>query len=65
MPEITTEDLKTERLLLRVEEAAEIIGLSRAKLYELLTDGRIPSIKLGRSRRIGIRQQQKWSGLSE
>jgi excisionase family DNA binding protein len=60
MSEITTGDLKTERLLLRVEEAAEVMGLSRAKVYELLTEGRIPSIKLGRSRRIPVSALKGW-----
>lgn len=42
----------TDRLLLRVEEAAELLGLSRAYVYELLGTGAIPSVKIGRSRRI-------------
>lgn len=31
-------------------EAASALGISRARLYELLTDGTIPSVKLGRRR---------------
>jgi excisionase family DNA binding protein len=41
-----------DRLLLRVEEAAEMIGVSRARLYELLAAGEIASIKIGASRRV-------------
>lgn len=40
------------RLAYSPAEAAQLLGLSRARLYELLTDGSIPSLKIGRSRRI-------------
>ena len=36
------------------------MGLSRAKVYELLTDGRIPSIKLVRARRIPVSTPKGW-----
>ena len=49
-----------ERLLFRVEEAAEIVGLSRSKTYELVLCGEIPSIKVGRSRRISRVQLEQW-----
>lgn len=39
-------------LLHRPEEAARMLGLSRATLYRLLSDGRISSVRIGRSRRI-------------
>lgn len=41
-----------ERILLRVEEAAEAAGLSRAAMYGLVLGGVIPSIKVGRARRV-------------
>lgn len=39
-------------VLLRPEVAAERLSVSRATVYELLAEGRIESIKIGRSRRI-------------
>lgn len=39
-------------LLHTVEEAAQRLRLSRAKVYALVMDGTIPSVKVGRSRRI-------------
>ncbi len=42
------------RLLLRPEEGAEAIGVSRARFYELMAAGHIKSIKIGRSRRVPI-----------
>lgn len=42
------------KYLLRPEEAAEALGIGRAKTYELITSGQIRSIQIGRSRRIPI-----------
>lgn len=39
-------------LLLRPEEAAEVLSLSRATIYALMASGAIASVKIGRSRRI-------------
>lgn len=35
------------KYLYRVPEAAEATGISRSKLYELMSSGRIESVKLG------------------
>jgi excisionase family DNA binding protein len=43
-----------QRLLLTPAEAAEAIGVSRSKLYELLGAGQIQSVYVGRSRRIPV-----------
>jgi excisionase family DNA binding protein len=39
-------------LLLSPADAARLLAISRAKLYELLEDGSVPSVHIGRSRRI-------------
>lgn len=41
-----------DRLAYSVDEAAQALGISRARLYELIADGTIPSVKLGRRRLI-------------
>lgn len=41
-----------QRLLYRPTEAAEILGLSRSKVYELLGKGDLASITIGGVRRI-------------
>lgn len=38
--------------LMTVEQACEWIGLSRAKLYQLMEQGRLPYVKVGKARRI-------------
>ncbi len=35
-----------QRMALRVEEVAQLLGISRTKAYELVREGRIPSVKL-------------------
>jgi excisionase family DNA binding protein len=52
---------KSARLLWRPAEAAEAMGISRAKLYQLMAAGEVPSIQLGaRGRRIPIEGLQRW-----
>lgn len=42
----------SERLLLRVEEAAERLGIGRTLMYELVSRGDVESVPVGRLRRI-------------
>jgi excisionase family DNA binding protein len=41
-----------QRLAYSSLEAAQLLGLSRATVYNLMNSGELPSMKLGRSRRI-------------
>jgi excisionase family DNA binding protein len=50
----------SERLLLRPAEAAEVLGIGRATLYALVLDGSIPSVRIGRSRRISVEALRRW-----
>jgi excisionase family DNA binding protein len=43
---------RMETLLLRPEQAAESLSLSRTTVFELLRTGELASVKIGRSRRI-------------
>ena len=40
--------MDTDRLTLTVEEAARLLGISRALGYELVARGQLPSVRLGR-----------------
>jgi excisionase family DNA binding protein len=42
----------TDKLLLTVQEAADQLGLGRSKTYELIRAEVIPSVRIGRARRI-------------
>jgi excisionase family DNA binding protein len=50
----------TVRLLLRPDEAAQVIGVSRSRFYQLLSQGLIKSIRVGRSRRVPLAELQRW-----
>jgi excisionase family DNA binding protein len=39
---------KTDRLLLRVVEVAELIGVGKSMAYQLVAQGSIPSVRLGK-----------------
>jgi excisionase family DNA binding protein len=43
-----------DKLMLTPEEAAEALGVGRSTLYDLLRLQEIPSVKIGRSRRIPV-----------
>jgi excisionase family DNA binding protein len=51
-PPATSPGAQKRQLLLRVSEAADVLGICRSKVYELLYAGTLPSVKLGSSRRI-------------
>ncbi len=38
--------------LLTVRQAAEVLGLGRSKVYELIAAGRLETVSIGRSRRV-------------
>ena len=41
-----------EKLLLKPEEAAEVLSIGRSKVYELMGTGELASVRIGASRRI-------------
>jgi excisionase family DNA binding protein len=40
------------RLLYRISEAASALGLSRTKVYELISSGALPAVRIDGARRI-------------
>ena len=45
-----------EPLVVTVPEAARMLSLSRAKLYPLISSGEIRSLKIGKCRRVPVRE---------
>ncbi|KUR72640.1 excisionase [Novosphingobium fuchskuhlense] len=41
-----------EPICVRVNDAARMIGVGRTKLYELIADGEVDTVKLGKSTRV-------------
>ena len=47
-------DNRMERLLLTVWEAADVLSVSRSRVYELIYAEQLDSVKIGRSRRVSL-----------
>jgi excisionase family DNA binding protein len=47
-------------LLLRVDEAAALLGISRSHTYELISAGALPVVRMGKSVRIGRAALERW-----
>ncbi len=52
--------MPVERILYRPVEAAEAIGVSRARLYELMNSGEIPFVKVGNVKRVPVAKLREW-----
>lgn len=50
----------SEPLLVRVEEAARLLSLSRSTIYEMLDAGELPSVRRGAARRIPVAALRAW-----
>jgi excisionase family DNA binding protein len=47
-------------LLLRINEAARLLGLGRSTVYELLYKGELPYVSIGTARRIPFDALTQW-----
>ena len=45
---------------LKVPEVAEVLRIARGRAYELVAEGEIPSIRIGRSVRVSRRELEQW-----
>lgn len=62
-----------EKLLLTPEDAAELLSIGRSKVYELMGDGRLASVRIDASRRVPMSAlvefveslQETWNQLPE
>jgi excisionase family DNA binding protein len=43
-----------EKLLLTVRETADVLSVSRSRVYELIYAEQLDSVKIGRSRRVSL-----------
>ena len=49
-----------EKLLLKPSEAAQVLGIGRSLIYELIARREIPSVRLGRCLRVPTESLQRW-----
>ena len=50
----------SDRVLLRVDEAAQLLSLGRSTLYAMAAAGTIPTVRVGRSLRIPREELNRW-----
>jgi excisionase family DNA binding protein len=60
MPGMQQLAVPIEPLLVRVDEAARILCLSRSTIYEMLDSGELPSVRCGAARRIPLAALREW-----
>lgn len=48
------------KMLVTIQEAAELLGLGQTKVYELVRKGELPAIKIDSSTRIPVREIDRW-----
>jgi excisionase family DNA binding protein len=53
-------EVAPQRLLLRIPEVAETLGIGRTKIYEMIATGELPTIRFGRAVRVSVSTLQKW-----
>jgi excisionase family DNA binding protein len=58
--ETTKRETTVEPLLVRVEEAARMLSLSRSTIYEMMNAGELPSVRRGTARRIPLAAIRQW-----
>ncbi len=49
-----------ESILLRAEEVAELLGIGRTKVFEMISAGELPTVRIGRCVRIPRLELQAW-----
>ncbi len=49
-----------EHEYLKVPEVAKVLRIARGRAYELVAEGEIPSVRIGRSVRVSRRDLGKW-----
>ncbi len=45
---------------LKVPEVAKLLRVARSRAYELVADGDIPAVKIGRSVRVNRKELDRW-----
>jgi excisionase family DNA binding protein len=60
MTEHKPENVTLGPLLVRVEDAARMLSLSRSIVYEMLNSGELPSVRRGSARRIPLAAIHAW-----
>ena len=52
--------MDTQREFLKVPEVAEELRIARSRAYEMVANGTIPAVKIGRSIRVSRKELERW-----
>lgn len=52
--------MDTEHEWLKVPEVAGVLRIARSRAYELVGEGQIPSVRIGRSVRVSRKELDRW-----
>lgn len=52
--------MDTQHEFLKVPEVARELRIARSRAYELVADGTIPAVRIGRSVRVSRRELERW-----
>ena len=52
--------MDTQYEFLKVPEVAKELRIARSRAYELVANGTIPAVKIGRSVRVSRRELERW-----
>jgi excisionase family DNA binding protein len=52
--------VNTEHEWLKVPEVAQLLRIARSRAYELVGEGEIPSVRIGRSVRVSRKELERW-----
>jgi excisionase family DNA binding protein len=50
----------SDRLIITIAEAAQLLGLSESTVYRLARENKIPVVRIGASVRVNRRQLEQW-----
>ncbi len=53
-------EARMDRLLLRPDEVADLLGIGRSKTYELIAAGDLPAVRVGKRYRIPAEALRAW-----
>ncbi len=52
--------MDTKHEYLKVPEVAQVLRIARSRAYEMVADGTIPAVKIGRSVRVPRKELERW-----
>lgn len=55
--------LDRPRVLYRIEEAAQLLSVSKSRVYELIRSGQLRTVKVGKSHRVPARSLDEYVAL--